>query len=153
MGQLFTKLWNNFAGGKKEVRILMLGLDAAGKTTILYKMKLDEVVNTIPTIGFNVETFTYKNIEFNAWDIGGQYKLRSLWSHYFDNIDALVYIVDSADMDRIEENKETLQGLLREDQLKDAKLLVYCNKQDLPNAMSCPEVVERLGLAGIRGER
>ena len=131
----------------------MLGLDAAGKTTILYKMKLNEVVNTIPTIGFNVETFQYKNIEFNAWDIGGQFKLRSLWSHYFDNIDALVYIVDSADHDRIEENHETIQGLLQEQQLADAKLLVYCNKQDLPSAMSCPEVVDKLGLANLRNNR
>ena len=71
MGQLFAKLWSSFAGGKKQCRILMLGLDAAGKTSILYKMKLNEVVNTIPTIGFNVETFQYKNVEFNAWDIGG----------------------------------------------------------------------------------
>ena len=63
----------------------MLGLDAAGKTTILYKMKLNETVNTIPTIGFNVETLQYKNLEFNCWDIGGQHKLRSLWQHYFEN--------------------------------------------------------------------
>ena len=71
MGQIFARLWSNFAGGKKQVRLLMLGLDAAGKTTILYKMKLNEVVNTIPTIGFNVETFQFKQIEFNCWDIGG----------------------------------------------------------------------------------
>ena len=127
MGQLFTKLWSNFAN-KRQVRLLMLGLDAAGKTTILYKMKLNECVNTIPTIGFNVETFQYKNIEFNAWDIGGQFKLRSLWSHYFDNVDALVYVVDSADPDRLEENRETLHNLLQDEALKDAKLLVYANK-------------------------
>ncbi len=116
------------------MRLLMLGLDAAGKTTILYKMKLNEVVNTIPTIGFNVETFQYKQIEFNCWDIGGQFKLRGMWSHYFDNVDAVVYVVDSADTDRIEENCETLQGLLQQDQLKDAAILVYANKQDMPQA-------------------
>ena len=115
MGQLFAKMWSTFAGGKKQVRLLMLGLDAAGKTTILYKMKLNEVVNTIPTIGFNVETFQYKQIEFNCWDIGGQFKLRSLWSHYFDNVDALVYVVDSADVDRINENSETLHYLMADD--------------------------------------
>ncbi len=115
MGALFSKLWSTFGGGNKQVRLLMLGLDAAGKTTILYKMKLNEVINTIPTIGFNVETFQYKKIEFNCWDIGGQFKLRNLWSHYFENIDALVYVVDSNDRDRIEENAETLHGLLADE--------------------------------------
>ena len=129
----------------------MLGLDAAGKTTILYKMKLNEVVNTIPTIGFNVETFQYKQIEFNCWDIGGQFKLRTLWSHYFDNVDALVYVVDSADTDRIEENYETLSYLMADDQLKNCALLVYANKQDLSQALTCPQLVEKLRLSSLRG--
>ena len=146
MGNLFANFWKSFAGGKKEVRLLMLGLDAAGKTTILYKMKLNEVVNTIPTIGFNVETFQYKNIEFNCWDIGGQDKLRVMWNHYFDNVDALVYVVDSADTDRLGINTETLNGLLQDERLANATLLVYANKQDLPGAISCPELVEKLGL-------
>ena len=128
MGNIFANFWNTFASGKKETRLLMLGLDAAGKTTILYKMKLNEVVNTIPTIGFNVETFQYKNIEFNAWDIGGQTKLRHMWSYYFDNVDALVYVVDSSDLERIDENCETLQGLLQDETLKDASVLVFANK-------------------------
>merc|ERR1712232_945186 len=68
-GLAFTKLWQRMLGSK-EMRILMVGLDAAGKTTILYKLKLGEVVTTIPTIGFNVETVEYKNISFNVWDIG-----------------------------------------------------------------------------------
>ena len=72
-----------FAGlfGKTEMRILMVGLDAAGKTTILYKLKLGEIVTTIPTIGFNVETVEYKNISFTVWDVGGQDKIRPLWRH------------------------------------------------------------------------
>ena len=143
-------MWSTFAGGKKQVRLLMLGLDAAGKTTILYKMKLNEVVNTIPTIGFNVETFQYKQIEFNCWDIGGQFKLRSLWSHYFDNVDALVYVVDSADVDRIDENCETLNHLLADEQLRDCAVLVFANKQDLPSAIPCPKLVEKLGLSSLR---
>ena len=77
MGGLLSKA---FAGliGKKDVRILMVGLDAAGKTTILYKLKLGEIVTTIPTIGFNVETVEYKNISFTVWDVGGQDKIRCL---------------------------------------------------------------------------
>lgn len=84
MGSLFSKVWERFVG-TKEMRILMVGPDAAGKTTILYKMKLGEVVNTVPTIGFNVETVEYKNIFFNVWDLGGQDKIRLLWRHYYTN--------------------------------------------------------------------
>merc|ERR1712071_152726 len=79
MGNLFTNIWKRMVG-TREMRILMVGLDAAGKTTILYKLKLGEVVNTIPTIGFNVETVEYKNISFNVWDVGGQDKIRLLSS-------------------------------------------------------------------------
>ena len=82
MGSIFSKVWTRLVG-KKEMRILMVGLDGAGKTTILYKMKLGEVVTTIPTIGFNVETVEYKNISFTVWDVGGQKRLRLLWHHYF----------------------------------------------------------------------
>ena len=73
MGNVFARLFKGL--GKKEMRILMVGLDAAGKTTILYKLKLGEIVTTIPTIGFNVETVEYKNISFTVWDVGGQDKV------------------------------------------------------------------------------
>ena len=102
MGGFFAKALNALKG-KDEYRILMVGLDAAGKTTILYKLKLAEVVTTIPTIGklmlsislfetmhccqnytgFNVETVEYKNINFTVWDVGGQDKIRPLWKHYY----------------------------------------------------------------------
>ncbi|XP_030302237.1 ADP-ribosylation factor 1 isoform X2 [Calypte anna] len=84
MGNIFANLFKGLFG-KKEMRILMVGLDAAGKTTILYKLKLGEIVTTIPTIGFNVETVEYKNISFTVWDVGGQDKIRPLWRHYFQN--------------------------------------------------------------------
>lgn len=137
--------------GTKEMRILMVGLDAAGKTTILYKLKLGEVVNTIPTIGFNVETVEYKNIAFNVWDVGGQDKIRLLWRHYYTNTQGLIFVVDSNDRERIEENREELHKMLAEEELKDAVLLVFANKQDLPGAMSCPEITDKLGLHTIRG--
>ena len=102
MGMMFSKV---FAGliGKKDVRILMVGLDAAGKTTILYKLKLGEIVTTIPTIGFNVETVEYKNISFTVWDVGGQDKIRPLWRHYYQNTQGLIFVVDSSDRDRVDE--------------------------------------------------
>ena len=149
MGLNWSKL---FAGliGKKEMRILMVGLDAAGKTTILYKLKLGEIVTTIPTIGFNVETVEYKNISFTVWDVGGQDKIRPLWRHYFQNTQGIIFVVDSNDRDRIGEARDELQRMLNEDELRDALLLVFANKQDLPNAMNATEITEKLGLSALR---
>merc|ERR1711885_76614 len=135
MGLTFTKLFAKL-GYKKEMRILMVGLDNAGKTTVLYKRKLGEVVTTIPTIGFNVETVEYKNISFTVWDVGGQTKIRPLWRHYFQNTQGLIFVVDSNDRERITEAQEELQKMLQEDELREATLLVFANKQDLPNAMT-----------------
>lgn len=133
------------------MRILMVGLDAAGKTTILYKLKLGEIVTTIPTIGFNVETVEYKNISFTVWDVGGQDKIRPLWRHYFQNTQGLIFVVDSNDRERAEEAKEELSKMLQEDELRDAVLLVFANKQDLPNAMTAAEITDKLGLNTFRG--
>ena len=146
---LFGKLFNS----KKEMRILMVGLDAAGKTTILYKLKLGEIVTTIPTIGFNVETVSYKKIDFTVWDVGGQDKIRPLWRHYFQNTQGLIYVVDSNDKERVSEAADELQKMLREDELREAKLLVFANKQDLPHAMSVAEVTDKLGLHSIRDRK
>merc|ERR1712130_526174 len=148
MGLTFSRVWERM-GGKREMRILMVGLDAAGKTTILYKLKLGEIVTTIPTIGFNVETVQYKKIEFTVWDVGGQDKIRPLWRHYFQNTQGLIFVVDSNDRERVAEASEELRKMLREDELRDAKLLVFANKQDLPNAMSVAEVTDKLGLHAL----
>jgi len=149
MGQTFSQLFSNLFG-KKEMRILMVGLDAAGKTTILYKLKLGEIVTTIPTIGFNVETVEYKNISFTVWDVGGQDKIRPLWRHYFQNTQGLIFVVDSNDRERAQEAKDELNRMLNEDELRDAALLVFANKQDLPNAMNAAELTDKLGLHNIR---
>jgi len=144
------------------MRILMVGLDAAGKTTILYKLKLGEIVTTIPTIGFNVETVEYKNISFTVWDVGGQDKIRPLWRHYYQNTQGIIFVVDSNDRDRVAGTdkgsddhtaKEELSKMINEDELRDAVLLVMANKQDLPNAMSVQEVTDKLGLNQIRNRQ
>ncbi|XP_071961728.1 ADP-ribosylation factor 2 [Antedon mediterranea] len=149
MGNAFQKLMQNLFG-KKEMRILMVGLDAAGKTTILYKLKLGEIVTTIPTIGFNVETVEYKNISFTVWDVGGQDKIRPLWRHYFQNTQGLIFVVDSNDRERVIEAKDELNRMLTEDELQNAVLLVFANKQDLPNAMNAAELTEKIGLHSLR---
>ncbi|XP_055139865.1 ADP-ribosylation factor 5 isoform X2 [Macaca mulatta] len=105
---LFSRIF-----GKKQMRILMVGLDAAGKTTILYKLKLGEIVTTIPTIG-------------------------------------LIFVVDSNDRERVQESADELQKMLQEDELRDAVLLVFANKQDMPNAMPVSELTDKLGLQHLR---
>jgi len=152
MGLTVSSLFNRLFGST-SMRILMVGLDAAGKTTILYKLKLGEVVTTIPTIGFNVETVEYKNISFTVWDVGGQDKIRPLWRHYFSNTQGLIFVVDSNDRERIEEAASELKKMANEDELKDAVILIFANKQDLPNAFSVSELTEKLGLQDYRGRR
>ena len=92
---------------KREMRILMLGLDNSGKTSILYRLKLGQPKRTVPTIGFNVETLEYKNIAFTVWDVGGQEKLRALWRHYFASTQALIFVVDSSDRGRLQVRRPT----------------------------------------------
>jgi len=149
MGLTVSNLLNRLFA-KRQMRILMVGLDAAGKTTILYKLKLGEIVTTIPTIGFNVETVEYKNISFTVWDVGGQDKIRPLWRHYYQNTQGLIFVVDSSDRERIQESHDELHKMLNEDELRDAIVLVFANKQDLPNALSVTELTEKLGLNQLR---
>jgi len=159
MGNLFASIWDKLFG-KKEMRILMVGLDAAGKTTILYKLKLGEVVTTIPTIGFNVETVEYKNISFTVWDVGGQDKIRPLWRHYYQNTQGIIFVVDSNDRQRLSSDSpddntaaNELKRMLAEDELREAVLLVFANKQDLPNALKVADITERLGLNQLRNRQ
>merc|ERR1712118_445106 len=148
MGAVLTKVWVRFMS-KKDQRILMVGLDAAGKTTVLYKLKLGEVVTTIPTIGFNVEEVEYKNISFTVWDIGGQDKIRKLWRYYYHGTDAAIFVVDSSDRDRIEDAREELFKTINEEEMRDAAILVFANKQDLPDAMDASEISQKLGLNSL----
>jgi len=136
--------------GSKEMRILILGLDGAGKTTILYRLQVGEVVTTIPTIGFNVEEVTYKNLKFQVWDLGGQTSIRPYWRCYYSNTDAIIYVVDSVDRDRIGISKQELVSMLEEEELKKAILVVLANKQDVAGAMTVSEVHHCLGLDALK---
>jgi len=151
MGPWVSKIKSLF-GGKTDQRIVMLGLDAAGKTTILYKLQLGDVIASIPTIGFNVETIEYKNLKMTMWDVGGQHRIRPLWRHYFQNTDAMIYVIDSADRERIEEAREELYKCLEDELLRNVPVLVFANKADMPKAMQAKEIVAELGLAKMRRE-
>ena len=143
----FTKDNRVHIGPKIEMRVVTLGLDGAGKTSILFKLKQNEFVPTIPpTIGFNVETLEYRNIKFTLWDVGGQQKLRPLWKHYYLNTQAVIFVVDSTSRDRLAEAKNELVKLLAEKELKDACILILCSKQDAENAMPIEELSNELSL-------
>jgi len=145
MGGGISKIMDRIFGSK-EMRLLMLGLDAAGKTTILYNLKLEQDVTTTPTVGFNVETVTYKNTKFNVWDVGGQDKIRPLWRHYFSGTQGLVFVIDSSDHNRIEEARVELTRIIQDREMNDALLLVFANKQDVPNALTPDQLSKRLQL-------
>uniref|UniRef100_A0A7S3DLC5 Uncharacterized protein n=1 Tax=Palpitomonas bilix TaxID=652834 RepID=A0A7S3DLC5_9EUKA len=149
MGILFSRLFRNWLG-EKEFKVVIIGLNNAGKTTILYKLHLGEVVMTQPTIGSNVEEIKYKNLKFTAWDVGGQESLRSSWSVYYSDCKALLMIVDSTDKERLPTVKEELFKALGHEDLKKAALLVFANKQDLHGSMSAGQISEALDLASIK---
>merc|ERR1712110_365342 len=151
MGIITSKMFASLFG-RKEVRILILGLDNAGKTTILYRLQneSDHAVQTIPTVGFNVETLQYKNVKFQVWDLGGQTSIRPYWRCYYPNTDAIIFVVDSADRDRVGISKQELVSMLEEEELKDAVLLVLANKQDIEGTMSVTEVHSALGLDKLK---
>lgn len=177
MGLFFSRLYDTLASLGQGVpsRILMVGLDAAGKTTILYKMKLNETVQTIPTIGksyffssneyhfyhcqrfllgFNVETVTpAPGVTFTVWDIGGQSKIRPLWAHYYQNVDGLLFVVDAADPDRFTEARDELFGIISHESMRSVPFVVIANKSDLPTAIKPSEMINSLGLHSISKRR
>jgi len=150
MGGSISKIFSGLIWGKKDIRILILGLDNAGKTTLLYRLKIGEVVTTIPTIGFNVESVQYNNLNFDVWDLGGQTSIRPYWRSYYANTAAVVFVIDSTDIERLEIAADELKSMLSEDELKDAALLVFANKQDQPGAQGAGEISEALKLGELR---
>jgi len=151
MGLLFAKLWNLFSN--EEHKIVIVGLDNAGKTTILYQFLMNEVVHTSPTIGSNVEEIVYKNIHFIMWDIGGQDSLRTAWNTYYANTEFVIVVIDSTDRERLSVTKEELYKMLANDDLRKAAVLILANKQDLNGSMSAAEISQQLNLTSIKSHR
>ncbi|XP_015751849.1 PREDICTED: ADP-ribosylation factor-like protein 5B [Acropora digitifera] len=148
MGVLFAKLFSWFSN--EEHKVIIVGLDNAGKTTILYQFLMSEVVHTSPTIGSNVEEVVWKNIRFLMWDIGGQESLRSAWNTYYTNTEFLIVVVDSTDRERLAVTKAELYNMLNHEDLKQAGVLIFANKQDIKGSMSVAEISEQLNLTSIK---
>lgn len=135
---------------EREIRILILGLDNAGKTTILKRVNGEDINDISPTLGFNIKTLAYKSYTLNLWDIGGQAIIRSYWRNYFEQTDALIWVVDSCDRsDRLLICRNELHSLLKEERLSGASLLIFCNKQDLRDALTLQDISTLLNLKDI----
>jgi small GTP-binding protein len=137
--------------GKKEVRVLILGLDSAGKTTLLYYLSLrPRETKIVPTIAFNIETVEVGKLRLQIWDMGGQRDLRPYWRLYFANSDGIAFVVDANDRERIDLCAEQLKDVLAEDELRGVPVVVMANKQDLESAMKADEISRRLQLTTIK---
>ncbi|KAI9222358.1 putative ADP ribosylation factor 3 [Blastocladiella britannica] len=134
----------------REVRILLLGLDNAGKTTILKQLNNENIEEVAPTTGFNVKTVQAHGFKMNVWDIGGQKSIRPYWCHYFEQTDVFIFVIDSSDKRRLEEAGIEFKQLVEEEKLNNVPVLVFANKQDLSNALPPDEIASCLNLHSLR---
>lgn len=153
MGNQLTEIAPNtpFLPSFQSLHVVVIGLDSAGKTSLLYRLKLREFVHTIPTKGFNMEKVkvavgSSRATSLQVWDVGGQDKLRPLWKSYTRRTDAMVFVVDSAEAERMEEAKVELHRITRTSENQGVPVLLLANKQDLAGALSVPEVEKALAL-------
>ncbi|KAF9411277.1 hypothetical protein HW555_009891 [Spodoptera exigua] len=155
MGLLISKIWSLFGNEVclhlfAEHKLVLVGLDNAGKTTILYQLLLGEAVHTRPTIGSNVEEVVWRNLRFVMWDLGGQQSLRSAWTTYYTNSEFVIMVIDSTDRNRLSISRDELHQMLKHEELSRACLLVYANKQDVKGSMTAAEISEQLDLTSIK---
>jgi len=144
--EIFRKLRKS----EKEVRLLLLGLDNAGKTSILKKLSDEEISQIMPTQGFNMKSLVQDGFKLTVWDIGGQKAIRPYWQNYYEGTDALIYVIDSSDRRRVSESGVELSKLIEEQKLAAIPLLTFANKQDLLNALPPKELAETMQLHNIR---
>lgn len=148
-----SRIFSNFPFWK-SLHITILGLDSAGKTTVLYRLQFNEFVNTVPTKGFNAEKVKVNlgqsgTVTFHFWDVGGQEKLRPLWKSYTRCTDGIVFVVDSVDVERMDEAKTELHKLAHLSESHGVPMLIIANKQDLRNSMTLPEIEKLLALGEL----
>lgn len=150
MGFFISKVIDFFSRSKNNFKIIILGIQNAGKTTILYRLSIGQLIKTTPTIGSNVEEISYNNVKFQAWDLGGQESMRSVWDVYFLNTDAVIYVIDSNDVDNYDESRTQFLKLLQNDNLKSAVILIFANKQDIITSKRVEELIQIYNLDKIK---
>lgn len=138
---------------EREMRILLLGLDNAGKTTVVKALRGEDVRTISPTLGFDISTMEFGEYRLNLWDVGGQQTIRAYWRNYFEQTDGIVWVVDSADVARLHDCRRELEALLKEERLAGASLVILANKQDLAGALSANEIAKHLALDDIVGRK
>uniref|UniRef100_A0A8C4U0Z0 ADP-ribosylation factor-like protein 11 n=1 Tax=Falco tinnunculus TaxID=100819 RepID=A0A8C4U0Z0_FALTI len=149
MGKLISK-----GQRKRDARVVMLGLDFAGKSTLLYKLKSGRAVETCPTVGFNVESLqTPCHVSFTLWDVGGQGSLRASWPHYLEDTSTLIFVLDSTDTARLPEAMAALEEALSHPSMAGIPVLLLANKQEVPGALAPAELGERLRQGRLAGRR
>ena len=136
---------------KPEPNILILGLDNAGKTTLLNYLTHENNKNTTTTKGVNAKSIQCGGIKINVYDLGGQKAIRDYWKFYYDKVDALIYVVDASDDARIAECNGAFQELLKDEKLVKVPVLAYGNKTDLPNCLEPDEIIQKLEMDNITG--
>jgi len=138
---IFTRIFNSMS---KQANIAIVGLDGAGKTMVLYCLKLGESISsTVPTIGFNVEQLTHGKVNISAWDLGGQSQLRELWGHYLEDATGLIFVVDSIDSRRFQEARDELHRIVKNKKLPSFPILILANKQDVRGYAATPKDVHK----------
>ncbi|XP_068165067.1 ADP-ribosylation factor-like protein 11 [Antennarius striatus] len=135
-------------------QVILMGLDLSGKSTLLARLLTGQVMETSPTIGFNVGTLVLdKKTSLTVWDVGGQKSMRRSWRLYLDDCKALVFVVDSSDPTRLPEAQKALKKVLGDERLRGIPLMVLANKKDLPKSMTIREISNHLDLQSVTDRR
>ncbi|XP_954821.1 ADP-ribosylation factor, putative [Theileria annulata] len=137
----------------KEIRILILGLDNAGKTTILKSINNEDITKIEPTVGFNIKSVKYNEYILNFWDVGGQESIRLFWRNYFENTDALIWVIDSVDTSRLNISKREIMKILKNDNMYKSTVLIFANKQDIKGSLTPKEINQMLELDKVINDR
>eukprot|EP00915_Cephaloidophora_sp_WS-2016_P006681 GHVH01009034.1.p3 GENE.GHVH01009034.1~~GHVH01009034.1.p3 ORF type:complete len:192 (-),score=35.99 GHVH01009034.1:2704-3279(-) len=145
----FWKLIRKFKEKEQIFKLLMLGLDNSGKTSVVKSLFNEDVSDVEPTLGFRIRQWHYREKSFNVWDVGGQRSIQTFWRNYFGESDALIWVIDSSDESRLKECIKILKTLLQEERLSGSPCLILANKMDLVDSGRLKYIEEALELESV----